>query len=187
MRALLDDWRYRIQFFWYGVDQASVAFFALLPVPFALLAFLVYSVHEDYARVAAERDRRADLLCLARNVYYEARGEPLEGQYAVAEVTMNRTRSALFPDTVCAVVHEKRWDWVRRRHVGAFSWTELGELPRPRGVAWQRAVDVATRVYDGPYAPRVPTALHYHADHVEPSWANARRRIAAIGNHVFYR
>jgi spore germination cell wall hydrolase CwlJ-like protein len=187
MRALLVDWGYRLQFAWYGLDKGTAAFFAVLPLPFALLAYLIYSVYGDYAQAAAERRRQADLLCLAQNVYYEARGEILDGQYAVAEVTMNRASSPLFPDTVCEVVFEKRWDRVRQRHVGAFSWTELGDLPRPRGVAWQRAIDVATAVYDGEHSPHVPKALYYHADHIEPSWASSGRRVATIGNHLFYR
>src|ERR1700685_59090 len=76
-------------------------------------------------REAARAQRRAiDLECLAENVYFEARGEPLEGQYAVAEVTLNRTRSDHFPHTVCGVVHQTRWDPSRGRFVADFSWTE---------------------------------------------------------------
>src|SRR5579885_1777609 len=58
--------------------------------------------------------RAEDLECLAENVYFEARGEPLEGQFAVAEVTLNRTEARNFPHTVCGVVHETRWDPGRR-------------------------------------------------------------------------
>ena len=187
MGALLDNWRYRISFAWHCFDKGALVFYAVLPLPFAFLAFLVYSVHGSYEQAAAVQSRDADLKCLAENVYHEARGEPLAGQYAVAEVTMNRVESSLFPKSVCEVVHEKRWDRVRRRYVGAFSWTELAPLRRPRGAAWQRALEVATAVYDGAHSPRVPNALYYHADYIEPNWANANRRVATIGNHVFYR
>ena len=187
MLSLLRDWRYRLTFAWYDLDKGKWAFVAILALPFALLPFLIYTVHQDYRRAAAERGRRAELRCLAENVYYEARGEPLEGQYAVAEVTMNRLRSRLFASTVCEVVHQKRYDAPRRQYVAAFSWTELGPLPQPRAAPWRQALDVAMAVYDDQYSPRVPNALYYHAIDVVPSWASERRRIAQIGSHVFYR
>ena len=196
MRALLENWRDRISFAWYCLDKGAVAFYALLPLPFVLLAVVAYFLHEDYELVRAGHEREiaaaaatrdAELECLAENVYHEARGEPLEGQYAVAEVTMNRVASSQFPKSVCEVVHEKRWDVRRKRDVGAFSWTELDSLGRPHGGAWQQALDVATAVYDGTHEPSVPNALYYHAKYIKPSWAKPSRRVATIGSHVFYR
>jgi spore germination cell wall hydrolase CwlJ-like protein len=203
VRVLLEHWRYEISFHWHCLDKGAVVFYSLLPSPLVLLAMLAYFIHEDYQlwRVAdnerraaavvatseAAATRDAELKCLAENVYHEARGEPLEGQYAVAEVTMNRVRSTRFPDSVCEVVHEKRWDTRRRRDVGAFSWTELDSLRQPRGAAWQQALEVATAVYDGTHTPSVPNALYYHANYIKPSWARPGRRVATIGSHVFYR
>jgi len=196
VRALLENWRYRISFAWHCLDKGAVAFYAMLPLPFVFLAVVAYFLHEDYELVreghqreiaAAAAARDAELECLAENVYHEARGEPLEGQYAVAEVTMNRVASSLFPKSVCEVVHEKRWDARRRRNVGAFSWTEIDSLRQPRGEAWQQALEVATAVYDGTHTPSVPTALYYHAKYIKPSWAKPNRRVATIGSHVFYR
>lgn len=195
MRALLENWRYRISFAWHCLDKGAVAFYSLLPLPFVCLALLAYFVTHGHrerviaaaiaSREAANRD--AELNCLAENVYYESRGEPLEGQYAVAEVTMNRVASSLFPKSVCEVVHEKRWDVRRKRDVGAFSWTELDSLGQPHGGAWQQALDVATAVYDGTHESSVPNALYYHARYIKPSWAKPSRRVATIGSHVFYR
>src|SRR5882672_11161357 len=103
-------------------------------------AFWAVSRWRDNLRVSyAHADDRRNLACLARNVYFEARGEPTAGQYAVAEVTMNRKASGRYPDTVCGVVYQKNWDPLRKRYVGAFSWTELGALPAPRGEEWERA------------------------------------------------
>ena len=196
MRALLENWRYRISFAWYCLDKGAVAFYALLPLPFALLAAVAYFLHEDFELVRAGHERviaeaaaarAAELTCLAENIYYVARGQPLDGQYAVAEVTMNRVRAKAFPDSVCEVVHEQRWDARRRRNVGAFAWTELDSLRRPSGTAWRQARDVATAVYDGEHAPRMPNALYYHAKYIKPSWAKPTRRLATIGSHVFYR
>src|SRR2546426_11425059 len=127
------------------------------------------------------------LACLARNVYFEARGEPAAGQYAVAEVTMNRKASRRFPRTVCAVVYQKNWDPILGRHVGAFSWTEFNELPAPSGEEWERALKVAEAVYYRRYTPVLEGALFFHATYITPDWAKEKKRVARIGRHVFYR
>jgi len=126
------------------------------------------------ARRAAERI--ADLRCLAENVYYEARGEPLVGQYAVAEVTMNRVAAREFGNSVCEVVHQR----------GAFSWTYESEPAAPFGYEWRRAQAVASTVYDSREAPLVNGALYYHAIYVSPEWAASRQQVALIGMHLFY-
>ena len=105
----------------------------------------------------------------------------------VAEVTMNRVGSGRFPDTVCDVVHEARWDSVRNRYVGAFSWTELDSLGEPYGYEWRRAMAVASTVYDNNQeAPLVDGALFYHATRISPDWAQSKTRVARIGRHLFY-
>ncbi len=179
--------RDRLLFWWYGWDKGHAAFFAALPLPLLLLGYFVHLANADRERLAAERHRRAELLCLAENVYFEARGEPLAGQYAVAEVTLNRVRSPLFPSSVCEVVHEKRWDAIRKRYVGAFSWTELASVRRADGAAWERALAVAEAVYDGEHEPMTDGALFYHATSIEPSWARTMERVAQFGGHAFYR
>ena len=130
------------------------------------------------ARAEAERvaQRLEDLECLARNVYYESRGEPLVGQYAVAEVTMNRVRAPQFPDTVCGVVHAR----------GAFSWTYRSDLADPYGYEWRRARAVAESVYSNIEAPLVNGALFYHATYVSPDWARTKSQVALVGRHLFY-
>jgi spore germination cell wall hydrolase CwlJ-like protein len=190
-------WRHRLSFYWRNGDKSNLAFIAMLGVPFVAIASIVYFAYHkpppvDMVRVeAAQREakyrRAADLRCLAENVYFEARGEPLEGQYAVAEVTMNRTRSRHFPHTVCEVVHEARWDPIRRRLVAHFSWTEIHSGIVPSGPAWEQAMSVAKATYDATYAPVVPGALFYHATRIRPNWAETQRAITTIGKHVFYR
>jgi len=130
----------------------------------------------DSAGKRRDARRAEDLQCLAENVYYEARGEPLVGQYAVAEVTMNRVRSRDFPNSVCAVVHAR----------GAFSWTLTGDVRPPYGYEWRRARAVAGTVYDSQEAPFVAGALYYHATYVAPDWAPTRSQVAHIGKHLFY-
>jgi spore germination cell wall hydrolase CwlJ-like protein len=122
-------------------------------------------------------DQASELDCLARNVYYESRGEPMVGQYAVAEVTMNRVASAMFPDSVCLVVNAR----------GAFSWTSGEGLEEPYGFEWWRAQAVARSVYGNHASPYVGDALFYHATYVSPRWARTRDQVALIGHHLFYR
>jgi len=142
---------------------------------------------EALQRQAAAAQRRADELeCLAENVYFEARGEPLTGQYAVAEVTLNRARSANFPHTICGVVHEVRWNPERRRYVADFSWIDLGPISPQGGPAWKQAMAVANATYDELHEPVVPGALYFHATSISPAWSKTHKRIATIGRHCFY-
>jgi len=131
--------------------------------------------------------KQRDLTCLAMNVYHEARGEPLEGQFGVAEVTMNRVSDPRYPDSVCEVVYQKRWDYLRKRQVSAFSWTEFDTVDVPEGEAWQRAVSVAEATLSGDHADSLDGAIHYHAAYIRPSWTRGKQPVAKIGRHVFYR
>jgi N-acetylmuramoyl-L-alanine amidase len=186
-------WHSRLLYYSLTREGGSLGFLLMLALPVCILAGLVYFAYSDGLRIEVlrhndelTRQRDIDLRCLAENIYFEARGEPLPGQYAVAEVTLNRVASRYFPETICEVVHEKRWDPLRRRQVAAFSWTEL-EWPRPRGPAWEQAQAVALAVYDRMHQSQVPGALFYHATYIKPSWARQKKRVAKIGNHVFYR
>jgi N-acetylmuramoyl-L-alanine amidase len=185
-------WWRRIVFHWLARDGAGVAFFAMLALPvvaIASIAGFAFSARssDEPARLEAVHERAHELRCLAENIYFEARGESLDGQYAVAEVTMNRLRSPYFPKTICDVVHDTRWDPLRRRFVAHFSWTQMDPRSDPWGPAWQEAIAVATAVAGDAYMPQVPDALYYHASNVQPYWASPKRIVATIGNHVFYR
>ena len=192
-------WRRRLEWYRLVGPKVDLPFLAMLGLPILGVAGIVCFayLHEtsiEPARIEAmQREaeranrRESDLQCLAENIYFEARGESLDGQYAVAEVTLNRTRAQNFPHTVCSVVHEMRWDPSRRRMVADFSWTELGALSPDEGPAWKRAMKVANAAYDDLHDPIVPGALFYHSTRVRPGWARTRTAIATIGNHVFYR
>ena len=160
---------------WYRWDGGQRVVAGITGVFAAAVVLIVYLGYTATAQRIADEQRRIQVRCLAENVYHEARGEPRAGQVAVAEVTMNRVASPRFPDSVCRVVHQQ----------AAFSWT-LGEMPAPRGRAWQQALDVAANVFDGEHTPVVPDALHYHARGVEPTWARANPPIKTIGRHIFY-
>ncbi len=172
--------------YWLTRHTNDVTFFALLVVPFVALGLIFRFAYTDRLELEAEQQRYADLTCLARNIYFEARGESVAGQLAVAEVTMNRVASKRFPDTVCSVVHEQRWDAIRKRNVGAFSWTEFDTMPKPKGKPWQRATMLAVSAYDSEETPQVPGALFYHAERITPRWSRTKKLVAEIGRHKFY-
>ena len=167
------------RFFWRSGNKApwiTALIVSVAVTAFGVLGFLLES----------NRSQKRELTCLALNVYYEARGEPLAGKYAVAQVTMNRVVSRRYPGTVCAVVYEKKWDRLRKRYVSAFSWTEFDVVAHPEGEQWRRAREVAEAVYFGRQSPQVKRAVLYHATYVRPSWARGRQPVARIGGHVFY-
>jgi spore germination cell wall hydrolase CwlJ-like protein len=182
-------WRRGALRWWYTADKAAGAALLLLGLVIGGfgLALWAYFAGLDERREAALEDERRNLDCLAKNVYFEARGEPLAGMVAVAEVTMNRKASRRYPDSVCGVVYQKNWDPLRGRFIGAFSWTEFNSLPAPGGEAWEQALGVAEAVYHRRVPPTVHGALHFHATHVKPEWAKERQQVARIGRHVFYR
>ncbi|HYU96535.1 MAG TPA: cell wall hydrolase, partial [Sphingomicrobium sp.] len=121
----------------------------------------------------------AEQECLANAVYFEARGEPLRGQLAVAEVVMNRAASGRYPASLCGVVAQP----------AQFSFVRRGRMPRAdrASEAWRRAVGVARVAAEG-MAPRLlpPSCLWYHANYVSPSWGHRLAESARIGLHIFY-
>ncbi|HXC10497.1 MAG TPA: cell wall hydrolase [Steroidobacteraceae bacterium] len=191
-------WRRRFAYYRLVVDTDNLKFFSMFGMLILCVIGVVRFAYVDRtliepARIHAEQReaalalrRATDLECLAENIYFEARGEPLDGQYAVAEVTLNRTRADHFPHTVCGVVHETRWDPSRGRFVADFSWTELGALSPQGGADWKQAMAVASAAYDDQHELLVPGALFYHATSVHPAWSKTRKAVATIGKHIFY-
>ncbi len=122
--------------------------------------------------------------CLAEALYFEARGESLEGQIAVAEVILNRRDSGRYPDTVCGVVHQGTGE----RDACQFSYSCDGRSDAIADAeAWAQVGRVARAMLDG--APRGLTdgATFYHADYCDPYWADVFAETTQIGVHVFYR
>jgi N-acetylmuramoyl-L-alanine amidase len=115
--------------------------------------------------------------CLAGAVYFESKGEPLRGQLSVAEVILNRARSGRFPKTVCGVVKQR----------GQFSFVRGGRIPAVAraSLAWKRAVAIAHIAREQLADGGAPRALFFHARYVSPRWKLTR--VAAVGNHIFYR
>ena len=116
--------------------------------------------------------------CLANAVYFEARGEPVEGQLAVAEVVLNRTTTGRYPATICDVVTQP-WQ---------FSFVRNGIIPVAdrSSEAWRRAVAIARIAENGATRLLPRDVLWYHADYVAPSWGRRLARNTKIGLHIFY-
>jgi len=115
----------------------------------------------------------ADAICLAKNIYYEARGEGIKGMQAVAQVTLNRTKSERFPSTICEVVYQKY----------QFSWT-ANKNKAPKGNVWEVAKWIARDTLDGNGHIKNFDALYFHNTSVKPNWK--LRKVATIGRHIFY-
>lgn len=125
-----------------------------------------------------------ELHCLSEAIYYEARGETIEGQIAVAEVIINRVDSRAYPNTVCGVISQG----ADRLNSCQFSYKCDGVPERMKDTnAANRARDVAILLLKGERRSLTDEATHYHASYVNPYWAKSLKKTATHGTHVFYR
>ena len=117
--------------------------------------------------------------CLAQAVYFEARGEPLTGQLAVARVVINRAASGLYPRDYCSVVTQR----------SQFSFVRNGRIPHAdeSSPAWLRAKAIAQIAHQDLWKSEAGDALYFHASYVKPGWARRKTQLARIDTHVFYR
>lgn len=128
------------------------------------------------------------LACLALAVYFEARGEPLAGQLAVANTIMNRVADHRHPDDVCSVVKQGPVyaSGQPKRHRCQFSfWCDGKPEKITDQQAWTTAKQVARHAIDAPLDVS-EGATFYHADHVDPTWRHTMNVTTKIGRHVFY-
>ena len=126
------------------------------------------------------------ILCIALNVYFEARSEDLLGKVAVGSVVMNRVFSSSFPDTACEVIYQAEYigEWPKR-HRCQFSWFCDGLSDNPKETReWAQAVTVATWIYGIGLPDITEGALWYHSNDVSPKWATPD--YTQIGSHKFY-
>lgn len=123
---------------------------------------------------ASDMDLGRQHRCLAEAVYFESRGEPLEGQLAVAQAIVNRVESGRFAETICGVLAQK----------GQFSF-RLGAAPRS-GRDWATAEAIAAIAMQDLWQDVAPQAVAFHATRIRPGW-RGMTRVATIGRHVFYK
>lgn len=137
------------------------------------------SLHELVGDMPLEAELSADMRCLAQAVYFEARGEPLTGQLAVARVVINRAASGLYPRDYCSVVTQR----------AQFSFVRKGRIPdaNEASTAWIRAKAIAQIAHQDLWESEAGDALYFHANYVKPGWARRKTQLARIDTHVFYR
>lgn len=124
---------------------------------------------------------KKDVECLARNIYFEARGEDTVGQFAIAHVTINRVlvNRKKWGNSICEVVYAKK----------QFSWTTKKKLryAKLKGKTWESSKSIAiASLTQGIRVKDLEKALFYHASYVDPDWRDDRNRIKSIGTHIFY-
>lgn len=122
--------------------------------------------------------------CLAEALYFEARGETVKGQFAVAEVILNRVESERFPKSACGVIHQG----TGKKYQCQFTYTCDGhkEVIREQR-AFERVSKVARAALDGVAPELTEGATHYHTKAVKPRWSRVYTKTASIGTHIFYR
>jgi spore germination cell wall hydrolase CwlJ-like protein len=124
--------------------------------------------------------------CLADAVYFEARGESLRGQEAVAQVVMNRVFSGYYPNNVCGVVYQNASHYLACQFTFACEHKDLSRIDEPD--MWAQAKRIAKEELDGKiWLPDIGHATHYHAYWVHPSWVHEMTRLDKLGVHTFYR
>jgi Cell Wall Hydrolase len=132
-----------------------------------------------------EKSRAKSEKCLAEAVYFEARGEAVRGQIAVAQVVLNRAFSGKYPTTVCGVVYQNKY-----RHFACqftFACDNVRDVIREPDM-WDRARKIADAMLDGRlWLPEVDKSTHYHAYWVRPSWVSEMKKMYKFGVHTFYR
>jgi spore germination cell wall hydrolase CwlJ-like protein len=132
-----------------------------------------------------EKVRAKSEKCLAEAVYFEARGEAVRGQIAVAQVVLNRAFSGFYPTTVCGVVYQNK-----HRHLACqftFACDNVADVVREPDM-WDRAKKIAKAMLDGQlWLPEVGKSTHYHAYWVRPSWVSEMKKMYKFGVHTFYR
>jgi len=126
----------------------------------------------------------SEISCLAKALYFEARGESVKGQFAVAEVILNRVDNTRYPDSVCGVVNQGTG--IKYQCQFSFSCDGRADKISERD-AYEHVAKIAKLMLSG--APRALTkgATHFHTDQVRPAWAHSFPRTATIGAHLFYR
>ena len=117
--------------------------------------------------------------CLAKNIFFEAGIEPIEGKIAVAQVTMNRLETKRWGDNVCSVVYARK----------QFSWTlekkKVNE--KPSGPLWKESMSALEKFIQGYRIVGLENSRHYHADYIKkPYWVKKKRTVETIGQHIFY-
>ena len=137
------------------------------------------SLGELISKVDQGAQLTEQMRCLAGAVYFESRGEPLDGQLAVAQVVINRSEDSRWPASYCGVVYQR----------AQFSFVRGGRMPaiNTSSAAWTRAKAIAKIAHEGLWDTKAADAVYFHADYVRPGWSRRKTRLTQIDTHIFYR
>jgi len=133
-----------------------------------------------------------DYHCLASNIYWEARNQPIIGKLAVANVTLNRVNSKKYPNSICGVVTQTRFypSGQIDLHSCQFSWYCDGLKDEPlqnEELTYRESFDMAVKFLQSPPMDVTEGALYYHNHKVNPSWTKSLDRVVTIEDHIFYK
>jgi spore germination cell wall hydrolase CwlJ-like protein len=150
----------------------------------SVLAFSIIFAGVSLTPLSIEKSDNVEFLCLAKNIYHEAKNQSYSGMLGVGQVTINRTKSSYWPDNICDVVYEG----AERKNKCQFSWTcdDRVDSVDFSSRAWSKALSAAHSTI-GEHIDVVGEATHFHADYVSPYWATKLTRITKIDNHIFYK
>ena len=122
--------------------------------------------------------------CLAEALYFEARGEPIEGQLAVGEVILNRVEDTRYPSSICKVVNQG----TGRRFACQFTYTCDGKLETVHErKPYEMALKIAKILMTTHERKLTRGSTHYHSNYVNPKWSKKFERVAKFGRHIFYK
>lgn len=136
-----------------------------------LVAALTFSFSSQASHDAKEID------CIAKNIYFESRGEGIKGMTAIAHVTKNRVNSGKFPDSYCKVVYQPF----------QYSWTSKNIKVDKSSMAWQTAKEIAAIVYYLDVPDPSHGALYFHSGKDKPYWTKKFKKTTKIQGHTFYK
>ena len=161
---------------------------------FYLLLLSLFSYNSFGQWIILREEFDEELLCMAKNIYFEAGNQPLSGKIAVGLVTINRTISSQFPNTICEVVYQSEY-FTNSKGIDVpiigkcqFSWFCDGKSDNPtESYTWLQSIGVSEELLDYSFIDLTEGALWYHADYVSPEWSNYLQKIVTIENHIFYK
>lgn len=159
----------------------------------SVLAAMAAVAATNITEAQAVKDKevaQSEIMCLAKNIYFENHGRSEADAYGVSDVVMNRVADSRYPNTVCGVVTQgkKNADGSMKRNACMFSWYCDGKSDNPRkGKAWDNSLKYAIEFYSGKGRGITQGANHYHAHNVTPYWAADLDKVGRIGSHIFYR
>jgi len=159
---------------------------------FIFVTLLCSTILFNALRAPALENENKEVYCLAQNIYFESRNQPLVSKIGVGLVTLNRVANSFFPNTICEVIRQsKKWNGNVVRNQCQFSWYCDGKSDIPKNmIAWNHAWNLAVGMHGLKkyYLFDITEgATHYHADYVNPKWASKFKRTIKLGNHFFYR